>query len=102
MGTKLKTLLESRDSVFYDIVDEDETVQLYNKLEELDEQAAKLMYACIQEFQKKLTLDPNTQQALNRFQGMVSRGQNWDAGMLRNNVFKVADSLGLKLPSGMF
>ena len=92
----------ARDDMFYDIVDERETINLYRKLEDVDEQAAKLMYECIREFRKKFTVDPNTQQALNRFQGMVAKGQSWDAGLLRNNVFKVADLLGLKLPSGMF
>jgi len=92
----------ARDDVFYEIVDQRETVKLYHRLEKEDEQSAKLFYECLKEFQKAFEVDSGTQDALSRFKGMVSKGQNWDAGLLRNNVFKVANSLGLKLPSGMF
>jgi hypothetical protein len=41
-------------------------------------------------------------EALNRVRQLVTKGQTWDAGMLRNNVFKAANALGMKLPSGSF
>jgi hypothetical protein len=33
---------------------------------------------------------------------MVKEGDSWDTSALRNNVFKAADLLKLKLPSGSF
>lgn len=67
-----------------------------------DTQASNLFTSCIQKLADALELPPNHQQALNRIQQIVANANHWDAGLIRNNVFKVANLLGLKLPSFMF
>lgn len=76
--------------------------KLYRKLDEKDEQAAELLMEVYNVLRARLKLSDGENEAMSRVRGMVTRGQNWDAGLLRNNIFKAAHSLGMKLPSFMF
>jgi len=91
----------SNDVIEY-ILPMDDMADLYHKLEKQDEQSAKLLMEVYNVLRETLKLSSGENEAMSRVRGMVTRGQFWDAGLLRNNVFKAAHSLGMKLPSMMF
>jgi hypothetical protein len=80
----------------------DDMAKLYHTLKKQDEQSAKLLMEVYNVLRDRLKLSDGENEAMSRVRGMVTRGQNWDAALLRNNVFKAAHSLGMKLPSFMF
>jgi len=65
-----------------------------------DEQSQDLLQQVRGELVDRLTPDSSTERALNRLSNLVSGNQ--DPANLRNQIFKVANELGMKLPSGMF
>ena len=65
-----------------------------------DEQSRDLLQQVRGELMDRLTPDSSTERALNRLSNLVSGNQ--DPANLRNQIFKVANELGMKLPSGMF
>jgi hypothetical protein len=67
-----------------------------------DDQSAKLIMDIRRELMGKLKIDDSTERAISRLAGLASRGKTWDPALIRNNVFKVANELGMHLPSGMF
>ena len=67
-----------------------------------DDQSYKLLMECVKYFLDRFDLSSGEEHALNRMAGLASKGANWDPSLVRNNVFKIANSLGMKLPSGMF
>jgi len=93
---------QSGREIFYSIVPERQAVRLYDKLEKEDEQSAQLFLDVIQELQDQLDISPGAESALSRIRNVVDKGSSWDAALIRNNVFKAANSLGMKLPSHMF
>lgn len=60
----------------------------------------KLLNDIRRELMEQLQPAPNVERALNRFSNMLSG--RLDEGMLRNQAFKVADELKLRLPHGIF
>ena len=50
----------------------------------------------------KLSPTSNEEQAIDRLRSLAQDGDRWSADLIRNNVFKIANSLKLALPSGMF
>ena len=107
MSALREQIQELRESLGRDmldkIVDRKASIELYQKIKKDDPQAAQLYREVLMYLADKLTpQDPGVESALNRVLGMLSHGQTWDAGLLRNNVFKAANSLGMKLPSSMF
>jgi len=67
-----------------------------------DEQSYNLLLKVRRHFQRKFDLSGGEEAAWSRLVGLIERGSRWDPALIRNNVFKVANSLGMKLPSGMF
>lgn len=91
------------DDILYALVPMEGIRDLLDRLKEAnDKQSADLVKTIVRALSKEMTLKPGASEALTRLQIMVTRGTSWDAAMLRNNVFKAADSLGMKLPSAMF
>jgi hypothetical protein len=80
----------------------DSFTDLYFRLEKEDEQSGELFKAIYDQLSKELTISQGANEALGRLMDLVERGQRWDIGLIRNNVFKAAHSLGLKLPSASF
>jgi hypothetical protein len=74
------------------------------RLNDEDKQSAELLAECMRHLVTKFNavLDTNEEHGLARFQTLLNDGQRWDAALLRNNVFKVANAFGLRLPSSMF
>lgn len=64
-----------------------------------DEQTYKLAVQVYMELKKRISLDNRESEALNRLKYSVNAS---DEGMIRNNIFKAADALGMKLPSSSF
>jgi len=93
---------EAGESVIEFVLPSKDQVTLHQAVEKNDEQAAHLLVDCFVELRKKLAIDRGTNEALSRLRDLSTRGLRWDPGLQRNNIFKAAHSLGLKLPSGMF
>jgi hypothetical protein len=75
---------------------------LYHEVEKQDPQAAELLYEVRQALASALKISDNEYNALGRVQQLVAAQGRWDIGLQRNNIFKAADLLGMKLPSFMF
>jgi len=84
------------------LIPRNDMVSLYRKLSKDDKQSAELLRAVYSALKEKLSLSGGEGEAFTRLSNTISQGQNWDSGLLRNNIFKAADSLGMKLPSMMF
>jgi hypothetical protein len=67
-----------------------------------DKQSVDLLRDIQLELLDRLGVDDSTERAINRLAQVARDGQRWDVALVRNNVFKVANELGIKLPSGMF
>ena len=65
-----------------------------------DKQSQDLLRQIQMELLDRLTPDDSTERALNRLSNLLSGSQ--DPANLRNQIFKVANELGIRLPSGMF
>jgi len=72
----------------------------YGLKKKVDEQTWELAREVYIALMKALELTPNQQEALNRLRNSVNGSYRED--MHRNNIFKAAHSLGIKLPSMSF
>ena len=84
------------------LIPRNDMVSLYRKLAKEDKQSAELLRAVYSVLKEKLSLSGGEGEAFTRLSNTISQGQNWDSDLLRNNIFKAAHSLGMKLPSMMF
>lgn len=84
------------------MVDERRFVKLYDEVEKQDEQSADLLLKVRGALVNALKISDNEYNALNRVQQLVASQGRWDIGLQRNNIFKAANLLGIKLPSAMF
>ena len=73
-----------------------------SNLKGVDDQSAELLRDVLAELADAMELTSGQQQALNRLKWVAEKGGSADPALLRNNIFKAANSLGMKLPSGMF
>ena len=86
-----------------EIVDYDGLMSIYSELRKTDEQSAKLLRQVMANIGDKLDMDQGFHNALSRLDAIARIGERGiESGLLRNNIFKAADSLGMRLPSGMF
>lgn len=76
--------------------------RLHDRLTKEDDQSAKLMTEVFSKLSDELNIDRGAQEALGRMKDITGRGQRWDVSLLRNNIFKAADALGIRLPSHNF
>ncbi len=75
---------------------------LLDRLEKQEPITAKLTQDVLYEISKQLTIPDNTMEAINRLRNTANNMDRWDIDLMRNNLFKAAHSLGIKLPHGMF
>ncbi len=86
-----------------EIVQYDELMSIHSKLAKADKQSADLLRQVMRNIGDKLDLDQGFHSALSRLDAIARIGERGiESGILRNNIFKAANSLGMKLPSGMF
>lgn len=89
------------DSVIGYVIDERKLVDAINH-DFMDEQTKDLLGEVYEYLNDKLKLKNNEYGALNRIKNCIERGKNQSPEMHRNQIFKAADALGIKLPSMMF
>jgi len=93
----------SGNEILRELVDYRKFVGLFDTLKKSgDDQSAKLLRDSMDHFAAHFYMKSNEAQAWNRLRNVIRDGAKWSPDLLRNNVFKVADSLGMKLPSSMF
>ena len=68
----------------------------------MDEQTQKLALQVWVKLNDLLTLKGSAILAFNKLWQSIDAGKNYSPEMHRNNIFKAADALGIKLPSGIF
>jgi len=94
---KLAKKLVARDSLIDLVVDQGKLGRLKNQM---DEQTYDLMVEVYDKLAKELELTSGQREALNRLRS--SADGRFQQDMHRNNIFKAAHALGIKLPSSMF
>lgn len=100
---QIEPKVASSDNIIEYIVPQDELMNLIDVLEKAgDTQSSVLVAEIYQKLAKRLEITTNEAQAINRLKGTMKSADSWRPDLLRNNVFKIADLLGMKLPSGMF
>lgn len=91
------------DSVLWQIFPQRSFYDLYRKMEDSgDEQSTELLREVSHKLMEALKLSDGEEHALERLNGCVLNRNSWKPDLLRNNIFKAANALGMKLPSGMF
>tara|TARA_Y100000310_G_scaffold23381_1_gene22354 strand:- start:1126 stop:2241 length:1116 start_codon:yes stop_codon:yes gene_type:complete len=100
---KKSTKMASAGSeIVWRILDQRAFMKVWRELRKDDEQAADLLYEVLTTLQDKLDISDSESQALGRITQLVDAGSRWDPALQRNNIFKAANLLGIRLPSGMF
>jgi len=100
----LAALKEASDhNLFWEVVDNKAFLNLRSRMKSSgDEQSVALLREIHTHLSKALTLDSRNADGFTRLRNMLPHAAQWDEALLRNNIFKIANSLGIKLPSGMF
>lgn len=88
----------SGQNMIWDLLDQRKLSKL---MPNMDEQSTKLLHESIKILGKSLTLPGRQGQAFNRLRNLIESGQT-NEGMLRNQIFKIANELKIKLPSSSF
>lgn len=90
-----------RHDVIDYILPQKELLQLEDALGQ-DEQSWDLAVQVYQKISERLQLSDRERQALYRLMDSVKNRKSWKGDLQRNNLFKAANLLGIKLPSSMF
>lgn len=67
-----------------------------------DQQSADLVRDITMHLVHRLTVDSRTEHAITRLREITMRMDQWEPAVLRNNIFKTANLLDMRLPSSMF
>ena len=102
MNAEEAVMNDSGRQIFYKVIPEKEAIKAHRRLIEQDRQSADLFIDVVQQLQEEMNLSRGASEALSRIIGVVAHGQSWDIALLRNNIFKAANALGMDLPSHMF
>jgi len=89
---------ESAIEALVDVTAYVDTVDVLDK----DEQSVELLNKVYEYFYNKFELTRNELEAFNRMRSVIENGDRWGLSLMRNNIFKAAHALGMKLPSHMF
>jgi len=90
---------EASESLLWEILDQRAYAKLMGAVKD-DKQSLDLLRDIRTRLNDLLSLSRNEYNAINKLRNMETR--NMDAGNARNQIFKVADLLGMKLPSSSF
>ena len=101
MARRVAALKTARFGILEEVLDTKGVLDAHRHLKGVDDQSAFLLVDVLYGLEETMELKPNETAALKRMQ-WVAKNKRGDYGMLRNNIFKAANSLGIKLPSGMF
>lgn len=92
----------AHDSLIEPLLGRRDVAQCIKKIAKEDEQSSRLFRKAYIKLSKELDLSDNQRNALHKMQFLVRNCDTMDPALIRNQVFKAADSLGMRLPSGMF
>jgi hypothetical protein len=96
------TKTAASDRNFFSMVDKDGWKKIRRALsKDGDEASVKLWDESARKIAKELEMPSSFDVALTRMMNLVERGPR-DPDMTRNQVFKIADLLGIKMPHGIF
>ena len=87
--------------ILWRVVDRKAFMALHKKMKD-DKQSQDLLREITRKLSASFALSSGEEDGLNRLSNMLPNANRWDEALLRNNIFKVANSLGIRLPSGMF
>jgi hypothetical protein len=92
----------SSDNAFWYLVPSRDYTEVAHSINDADEQTAGLFVDVCEKLAGALKLSSGEAEALDRVLQVVKNHRTWKPDLIRNNVFKAANALGLKLPSHMF
>jgi len=98
---KATTMRQASTSFFWLVVPTREFMETQHSMAN-DEQSQQLFTDVCEHLNDKLKLSEAENEAMSRVMQIVKNRKSWKPDLVRNNVFKAAHSLGLKLPSHMF
>jgi hypothetical protein len=98
----LKTGSDNGWDILRQLANYDDVVRVHRSLSGADDQSAKLLREVMDKLAKELKISSGAKEALSRLVWIAKNGLKADPALLRNNIFKAAHSLKLKLPSMMF
>jgi len=75
---------------------------IFDAIQEKDDQSAKLLVPILHKLSSQLEISGGAMDAITRLVDVAKSAHKWQPSLLRNNIFKAADSLGIPLPSGHF
>ncbi len=84
------------------LVDYDKLIRVHRSLSGADDQSAGLLRDVMDKLGDELDISRGAEEALSRLRQIAESGERWSPELLRNNIFKAANSLNMRLPSGMF
>lgn len=79
-----------------------DVISCIRKIKKTDEQSSNLLRDAYLELSDQLDITDNQRYALNRMKNVVENCDRMQPAGIRNQVFKAADMLGMRLPSGIF
>lgn len=85
-------------NMLWDLLDQR---KLSKQLNNFDEQSRKLLDQILDKLGDSLTLPDRQGQAFNRLRNFIESGTK-EEGNIRNQIFKIANELKIKLPSSSF
>ncbi len=85
-------------NMLWDLLDQR---KLSKQLNNFDDQSRKLLDQILDTLGDSLTLPDRQGQAFNRLRNFIESGTK-DEGNIRNQIFKIANELKIKLPSSSF
>jgi hypothetical protein len=88
--------------MIWKLIDKRGFYKTFGALQKTDPASAKLLRQVAQKLMAALDLSDDEAQAMNRLSQVVENQGRWDEALMRNNIFKAANSLGISLPHGMF
>lgn len=97
-----KSKISERQSLLEMLMGKDARTISVRMKNSMDEQTRNVALQVWVKLNELLTLKGGAKEAFNRLFQSIDAGKNYNEAMHRNNIFKAADALGLKLPSGIF
>ena len=97
-------MAKTGDEILYRLMDVDQRTwfDTFDAIQEKDGQSAKLLVSIFHKLSSQLEISGGAMDAITRLVDVAKSAHKWQPALLRNNIFKAADSLGIPLPSGHF
>jgi Txe/YoeB family toxin of Txe-Axe toxin-antitoxin module len=88
--------------MIWKLIDKRDFHATFSGLQKTDQASADLLRQVMQKLMDAFDLSRGEAEAMNRLSQVVKNHGRWDGALMRNNIFKAANSLGISLPHGMF